>query len=196
MPTAFVSIGVLVVCIAIKNDRTDPRERYILDQARLFILNYFMTWAFIFNTASYCGSIVLEREKKFKYLSNVSGTRQFPYWTANYALDLLLFLIPMTFFFIILYAIGPEGEFVTRFAGYLILILILFAFSFISYSYLFSFIFQKSTTVFRFFPFINLIFFYMLPLIPVIVNPGGILAQYVMPMLTPFVALNAFFNSK
>jgi hypothetical protein len=154
-----------------------------------------MTWAFIFNTASYCGSIVLEREKKFKYLSNVSGARQFPYWSANYALDLLLFLIPISFFFIIVYAIGSEGLFVTRFTGYLVLILVLFAFSFIGYSYLFSFIFQKSTTAFRFFPFINLIFFYMLPLLPSLVDSAGILAQYVMPVLTPFVALNAFFNS-
>ena len=36
----------------------------------------------------------------------------------------------------------------------------------------------------------------MLPLIPSIVDSGGILAQYVMPILTPFVALNVFFNSK
>jgi hypothetical protein len=50
--------------------------------------------------------------------------------------------------------------------------LFLFGFSFIGYSYLFSFIFQKSTTAYRFFPFLNLIFFYFLPLIPTFVNNG------------------------
>lgn len=94
------------------------------------------------------------------------------------------------------YAIGAQGEFITQHTGYFVLILILFGFSFIGYSYLFSFIFQKSTTAFRFFPFINLIFFYLLPLIPSIVASEGILAQYIMPFFTPFVALSAFFNSE
>lgn len=72
----------------------------------------------------------------------------------------------------------------------------MFGLSFIGYSYLFSFIFQKSSTAFRFFPFLNLIFFYFLPNIPTIVAPEGFLAQYVMPFLTPFVALSSFFNTK
>lgn len=122
--------------------------------------------------------------------------RRLPYWAANYAFDLLVFFIPLVFFFIIVVAIGDEGRFITRFAGYLILVLILFGFSFIGYSYLFSFIFQKSNTAFRFFPFINLIFFYFLPLIPATVSPGGFFAQYVMPMISPFVAFTAFFNTK
>ena len=107
MPTAFVSIGVLVVCIAIKYDPDDTKEeRTTLDRIRLFIMSYFMIWAFIFNTSSYCGSIVLEREKRFKYLSNVSGMKRLPYWSANYAFDLCIFLLPLTIFFIILLAIG------------------------------------------------------------------------------------------
>lgn len=56
MPTGFITIGVLVVCIAIKNIDSDP---VTLDRIRLFILSYFMIWAFIFNTSSYCGNIVL-----------------------------------------------------------------------------------------------------------------------------------------
>ena len=74
--------------------------------------------------------------------------------------------------------------------------LFLFGFSFIGYSYLFSFVFQKATTAYRFFPFINLVFFYFVPLIPSVVDPSGFLAQYVMPCLTPFVALTAFFNTE
>jgi len=159
-------------------------------------MSYFMIWAFIFNTSSYCGNLVLEREKRFKYLSNVSGMRRIPYWAANYAFDLLIFLIPLSVYFIILFAIGEQGEFVTRFAGYLVTILLMFAFSFIGYSYLFSFIFQKSTTAFRFFPFLNLIFFYFLPLIPSIISPSGFFAQILMPLISPFIALTAFFNTK
>jgi len=196
MPTAFMSAGVLVVCLAIPNNETDQKEHIIFDRIRLFIMSYFMIWAFIFNTSSYCGNLVLEREKRFKYLSNVSGMRRIPYWAANYAFDLLIFLIPLSVYFIILFAIGEQGEFVTRFAGYLVTILLMFAFSFIGYSYLFSFIFQKSTTAFRFFPFLNLIFFYFLPLIPSIISPSGFFAQILMPLISPFIALTAFFNTK
>ncbi len=133
-------------------------------------MSYFMVWAFVFNTSSFCGGVVLEREKRFKYISNVSGLRQYPYWAGNYAFDLVIFYIPLIVFFVIAFALGDSGKFVTDIAGYLIIGLILFGFSFIGYSYLFSFIFQKSTTAFRFFPFLNLIFFYFLPLIPSTVN--------------------------
>ena len=122
--------------------------------------------------------------------------RRLPYWSANYIFDIILFFIPLLIFFVILLAIGEQGKFVTKFAGYLISVLLLFGFSFIGYSYLFSFIFQKSNTAFRFFPFINLIFFYFLPLIPSTVDAGGFLAQYLMPFLSPFIALTIFFNTK
>lgn len=154
-----------------------------------------MIWAFVFNTSSYCGSVVLEREKRFKYLTNVMGTRQLPYWLGNYAFDMIIFYVPLLFFFVIIYAIGDYGNFLTRIVGYLIPTLILFGFSFIGYSYLFSFVFQKSTTAYRFFPFLNLIFFYFLPLIPSINDAEGILAQYIMPLLSPFIAFTILFNT-
>lgn len=61
MPSIFMSIGLIVVCAAIPNNEIDPVNRVTLDRIRLYILSYFMVWAFIFNTSSYCGSIVLER---------------------------------------------------------------------------------------------------------------------------------------
>ncbi len=61
MPILFMSVGVLVVCIAIKNNETDPAKRVNLDRLRLYVMSYFMVWAFIFNTSSYSGHIVLER---------------------------------------------------------------------------------------------------------------------------------------
>ena len=196
MPTAFMSIGVLVVCLALPNNKTNPADRVTFDRIRLFIMSYFMIWAFVFTTSSYCGDVVQEREKRFKYISNVSGARQLPYWAGNYAFDLLLFYLPLSIFFIIAFSLGSEGSIITDFAGYLVIALFLFGFSFIGYSYLFSFVFQKSTTAYRFFPFINLLFFYFLPSIPTTAyNNEGILAQYVMPLLSPFVAYSAVFNT-
>jgi hypothetical protein len=61
MPTAFMITGVAVVCLAIKNNEEDPVDKVIFDRIRLFVMSYFMIWAFIFNTSSFCGSIVLER---------------------------------------------------------------------------------------------------------------------------------------
>lgn len=89
-----------------------------------------------------------------------------PYWIGNYALDIILFFIPLIVFFAILYASGEKASFLTDVAGYLILSLLVFGFSFIGYSYLFSFVFQKSNTAYRFFPFFNLFFLYFIPQIP------------------------------
>lgn len=61
MPSVFITIGVIVVCLAISNDTQDPIERVTIDRIKLFIMSYFMIWAFVFNTSSYCGSVVLER---------------------------------------------------------------------------------------------------------------------------------------
>lgn len=33
-------------------------------------------------------------------------------------------------------------------------------------------------------------------MIPFVVSPGGVFAQYVMPMISPFVAFSSFFNTK
>lgn len=154
-----------------------------------------MVWAFIFNTSTFCGDLVLEREKRFKYLSHVLGLRKLPYWSANYAFDLMIFLIPLMIFFIIIFSIGDRGKFLTDVAGYLVVVFALFSVSFIGYSYLFSFMFQKSSTAFRLFPFFNMIFFFTLPTIPMNTSPDGALAQYICPLISPFVAFfNCFFT--
>lgn len=125
------------------------------------------------------------------------GLRKMPYWSANYALDLLIFIIPMIFFFVLIYSFGEKTKFLTDVTQYLVPLLLLFSFSFISYSYLFSFIFQKSSTAYRFFPFLNLIFFYLVPQIPSFVDREGVLAQYIMPLISPFIAFsNTFFTDQ
>lgn len=124
------------------------------------------------------------------------GLRKLPYWTANYAFDLAIFTIPLIIFFIIAFSIGEKSKFITDVSGYLVLILAIFAISFIGYSYLFSFMFQKSSTAFRLFPFFNLIFFYMIPNIPMISYPHSDFAQYVPPIISPFIAFNYCFFTK
>ena len=94
------------------------------------------------------------------------GLRKLPYWTANYAFDITIFTLPLIIFFIVIFAIGGNAKFLTDVADYLLVILALFSISFIGYSYLFSFMFQKSSTAFRLFPFFNLIFFFIIPTIP------------------------------
>ena len=191
LPAFFILIGVIMVGYAITGDLE------VLKWVRRYVISYFMVWAFVFNTSSYCGGIVFEREKKFKYLSNVMGLRKLPYWSANYALDLIIFILPLVVFFIVIYSIGEKADFLTSITQYLIPLLLLFAFSFIGYSYLFSFVFQKSSTAYRFFPFLNLIFFYVIPQIPQFVDRDGALAQYVMPAISPFIAFsNAFFTKE
>ncbi len=156
-----------------------------------------MVWAFVFNTAAYCGSLVAEREKKLKYISNVMGMRKAPYWCANYAFDLMIFLTPLIFFFVGSLAIGDKAKFIIDMTQYLIPLLVLFSFSFIGFSYVFSFIFQKSNTAYKLFPFINLIFFYTIPQLPQYLDENGPICQYVTPMLSPFIAFNnAFFTQE
>ena len=55
--------------------------------------------------------------------------------------------------------------------------------------------FQKSSTAFRLFPFFNLIFFYTLPSIFIAVKPDNFVSIYVLPFVSPFIALsNSFFT--
>jgi uncharacterized membrane protein len=57
-----MSIGVIVVCVAITEDaNASENDKAFFNRIRLYILSYFMVWAFVFCTASFCGSVVLER---------------------------------------------------------------------------------------------------------------------------------------
>ena len=187
LPVMFMLIGTLVTIIAFK-DEPDNIDPQIWNYIKLSVLAYFMVWSFIFNTSSYCGGIVLEREKRFKYLSNVMGLRKFPYWMANFTFDLLLFLIPVAVFFIIVLAMGNSAQFLTSKLQYLVPVFVLFGLSFITYSYTWSFVFQKSNTAYRFFPFINFLFFYLLPMISVYASPQSVATKYVVPAVSPFLA--------
>ena len=124
------------------------------------------------------------------------GLRKLPYWTANYAFDFAIFTIPLIIFFAILFMIGEKARILTDVAGYLVIILALFAISFIGYSYLFSFMFQKSSTAFRLFPFFNMMFFFVLPTIPIYSSPKSDFTQYFPPAISPFVSFFYCFFTK
>ena len=158
-------------------------------------MSYFMVWAFVFNTSAYCGSIVLDREKKFKYLSNVMGLRKLPYWMGNYAFDILIFLVPLTPFFVLIYVI-EEADFLREIVHLLIPLLIVFCLAFIGYSYVFSFMFQKSNTAYRLFPFFNFIFFYVILQIPQFIDRKSVIAIWVTPIISPFIAFSNAFSTK
>lgn len=66
-----------------------------------------------------------------------------------------------------------------------------------AYSYAWSFAFQKSTTAYRFFPFLNFLFFYMLPMILFYAAPNSNVTKYAVPLYSPFVAFYyVFFTTK
>jgi hypothetical protein len=123
----------------------------------------------------------------------VLGLRKLPYWTANYAFDISVFIIPLTFFFVTIYAFHSQTSFITDKIEFLILALFLFSFSFIGYSYLFSFMFQKSSTAYRLFPFFNFLFFFVIPQIALYLDPKGVETLYILPLMSPFIALYACF---
>jgi hypothetical protein len=79
---------------------------------------------------------------------------------------MLLYIIPVLIFFVVTLALGNISNFLTTRLPYLIPVFVLFGFSFMTFSYAWSFAFQKATTAYRFFPFLNFLLFYMIPLIP------------------------------
>jgi hypothetical protein len=55
LPTMFISLGILIASFAIEGDGD------FIPWLKLFMMSYFMVWAFLFNTSIFCGDLVLER---------------------------------------------------------------------------------------------------------------------------------------
>ena len=124
------------------------------------------------------------------------GLRKLPYWAANFAFDMSIYLIPVAIFFIAVLCMGSMMDFLTEKLPQLIPVFILFGISFMTYSYAWSFVFQKSSSAYRLFPFINFLFFYMLPMVPFFALSGSFITKYLMPMYSPFIALYYVFFTK
>jgi len=79
-------LSVVIVVLAFKNlnEKMDEKnfadiEKYI-DMMKLGVFAMFCTFAYSFNSSTFCATLVLEREKRLKYALNVMGCRIVPYW--------------------------------------------------------------------------------------------------------------------
>ena len=72
----------------------------------------------------------------------------------------------------------------------------MFSYSFLPFTYLWSFAFEKSSTAYRFFPFLVFILFYIVPVIFLFLWPEVEAIQYILPPVSPLMGLNACILSK
>jgi hypothetical protein len=149
-----------------------------------------MTIAYSFNTSSFCGSIVAEKEMKFKYLSFVMGMRKIPYWLGTICFDMILFWIPSVILCVIIACFPYENSqiFVDKF-GYFFILFAAFSFAFLPFTYLWTHAFEKSQTAYKFFPFFVMIIFAILPQIPIYIIPYNQPLKWILPILSPLLAL-------
>lgn len=156
-----------------------------------------MSIAFCFTTASYCGNIVREREIKFSYLSYVMGMKKLPYWLGTITFDLLMFFLPFGIIFIVIACFpSSQNQLLVNSFGWLALTLLIFSFSFLSFTYLWSFAFDVARTAYRFYPFLVFLLFYTLPSIPIYIIPDADILIYILPLVSPVLALTNCMLSK
>lgn len=176
---------------------TSPLESAIFMWSKYNFITFFMCLAFSFNTASYCGSIVREREISFKYLSYVMGMKKSAYWLGTVAFDILIFCLPLAFLFIAIVSFPSEkSQILVNSFGWLALTLIIFSLSFISFTYLWSFAFDKARTAYRFYPFLVFLLFYVIPSIPMYIAPQNTAVHYAQPIISPLLALTSAMMSR
>lgn len=101
LPVIFIVMGIVISMEAFEPS-PDPKTNVVITWSKYYTIVYFMSLAFAFNTASYCGSIVKEREIKFKYLSYVMGMKKPAYWLGTIAFDLIMFCLPFTVIFLVI----------------------------------------------------------------------------------------------
>ena len=108
-----------------------------------------------------------------------------------------MFCIPFCFIF---FTIGcfPSNEIATlvHSYGWILLTLVLFACSFLPFTYLWSFAFTSSSSAYRFYPFLVYLFFFVIPSIPLFIVPYSVVLQYLLPVISPLMALTACMMSE
>lgn len=100
------------------------------------------------------------------------GMREFSYWFGTLMFDMILFWIPSIIVFIMIYCFPSEQSdvFISK-TGYLFILFLAFSLSFLPFTYLWTHAFQKAQTAYRFFPFFVMLFFAILPQIPIYTAP-------------------------
>ena len=123
-------------------------------------------------------------------MSFVMGMRKIPYWFGTFLFDMILFWIP-SLVVIIIIACFPSAQssvYVDKF-GYFFIIFLAFSLSFLPFTYMWSHAFQKAQTAYRFFPFFMMIIFAIVPQIPIYIVPENQFLKYLLPILSPLLAL-------
>jgi hypothetical protein len=119
------------------------------------------------------------------------GMKRNAYWLGTICFDLLMFCVPFAVLFIVI-GCFPSSEnymFISSF-GWLAFTLIMFSFSFLSFTYLWSFAFDSAKTAYRFYPFMVFVLFYIVPSIPTYIVPKNNAIKYILPLVSPLMALN------
>ena len=119
-------------------------------------------FAYALNTAVYCSLPVYEREEKLKYLMDVMGLRNLPYWFGNLTID-LIFLTLMNGVVYLLYnklynKLDLETLEVFVSPKDFLILTICHGFALITVGYAWSFTFDKPLSAVKYFP---LIYFFI-----------------------------------
>jgi ATP-binding cassette subfamily A (ABC1) protein 3 len=109
--------------------------------------------SYSFSLSTYCGSIVLEREKKLKYALNVMGCRKVPYWLGTFAFDYIVFFVVSLYF--ILFSVIFDISIFKGHYGELVALLIVMGFSLLAWCYVLSFMFSQAASAYRYLIWIN-----------------------------------------
>jgi hypothetical protein len=195
LPAIFIVIGVVIAMEAYPYS-DDPKTEVGNTWGKQYTIAYFMALAFAFNTGAYCGSLVKEREIKFKYLCYVMGMKKSAYWLGTICFDLLQFCLPFSLIFIVILCFPSNNHELVHNFGWLVLTLLTFSCSFLPFTYLWSFAFNDSRTAYRFYPFLVYIGFYVLPQIPIYIIPTNTAIHYILPIVSPLLCLNSCMMSK
>lgn len=119
------------------------------------------------------------------------------YWTGTISFDLLMFCLPLSLVFLVIgcFPADKNSQLVSAF-GWLALTFILFALSFLSFTYLWSFAFDKARSAYRFYPFLVFLLFFIVPSIPTYIVANSSVLEWVLPPVSPLMALNACMLSR
>ena len=118
------------------------------------------------------------------------GMRKIPYWLGTFLFDMLLFWVPFILVCIIIYCFPYtySSIYIDK-LGYLILIFFCFSCSFLPFTYLWSHAFQSAQTAYRFYPFLVLIVFTILPQVSIYTQSRKDVLKIILSIFSPLLTL-------
>ncbi|EGR32580.1 hypothetical protein IMG5_076830, partial [Ichthyophthirius multifiliis] len=147
-PLVLQIIGILICTKAITQNKHDNKQQIHEKSILRLILNgVCQILAFAFNTSSYSGLPVMERELKLKYVLSVMGCRSYTYWLRTLIFDIIFATFGIVLFIIFCFVL--QFEEIINNIGQTFGLLYFFIFTLITYSYLISFVFKKEETCYK-----------------------------------------------